>query len=235
MDAIIIDDEPFAIEVIKSLVTDIPFIAIKASFTKPLEALEYLRTNSVDVIFLDIKMPGLSGIDFLRSLSNPPMVIFTTAYNEHAVESFDLDAIDYLLKPFSFARLLKACNKAAELHHLRSNKNSFIPKRLPAVFLKSGYEKVKVELSELLYVESTGNYVHFNLANENVLARMTMTEAEEMLPKTDFLRIHRSFIVSTSKITRIDKRSVWLGNKELPIGLSYLTDIEQIISNNTNH
>lgn len=227
--AIIIDDEPIAIEVIKNLAADVPFIIIKESFTRPLQALEFLQLNRVDLIFLDIKMPGLSGIDFLNSLSDPPMIIFTTAYQEHALQSFELDAVDYLLKPFSFTRFLKACNKAAALHHMRSNNLTSSPNLLPSIFLKSGYEQIKVELSALAYIESIGNYLHFNFDTQQVISRMTMTEAEEMLPKGFFLRIHRSYMVSISKISKIDKRSVWLMGKELPIGQSYMTEVEKLL------
>src|SRR5882762_9535167 len=139
--AIAIDDEPIALEVIKSLSAKIPFIELSVCFTNAYEAAEYLRKEKVDLLFLDIKMPDISGIEFLKSLSHPPMVVFTTAYSEHAVQSFELDAIDYLLKPFSQARLLKACNKAYELHELKVN-----GKRAVAasgfIFVKSGYGQI---------------------------------------------------------------------------------------------
>jgi DNA-binding LytR/AlgR family response regulator len=234
LNAIIIDDEPFAIEVIKNLAVDVPFIAIKESFTKPLHALEYLCVNKTDLIFLDIKMPGLSGIEFLKSLTNPPMIIFSTAYQEHAVQSFELDAVDYLLKPFSFSRFIKACNKAAALQHLRLKSLNHLPDRLPSIFIKSGYEQVKVELSELLYLESIGNYLNFFFVTKLVTTRMTMTEAESILPKGFFIRIHRSYIVSLCRISRVDKRSVWLNDKELPIGLSYMPDIEKQLLKKNN-
>jgi DNA-binding LytR/AlgR family response regulator len=230
LNTIIIDDEPIAIEVIKSLAVDVPFISIKESFTRPLQALEFLRLNKVHLIFLDIKMPGISGIEFLKSLSDPPMIIFTTAYTEHAVQSFELDAVDYLLKPFSFTRFLKACNKAAAFHHMRVNGLTSSLDGLPSIFLKSGYEQIKVELSALVYVESIGNYLHFIFDTKQVISRMTMIEAEGMLPKPFFLRIHRSYIVSISKISKVDKRSVWLNGKELPIGQSYVAEIEKLLS-----
>src|SRR5665213_2960197 len=119
--AIAIDDEPIALEVVKNLLGEVPFVELVKCFTKAIDAITFLQENAVDLIFLDIKMPGLSGIEFLGSLPNPPMVVFTTAYSEHAVQSFELDAIDYLLKPFSLSRLLKACNKAFELYQLKSN------------------------------------------------------------------------------------------------------------------
>jgi DNA-binding LytR/AlgR family response regulator len=230
LNAIIIDDEPIAIEVIKSLAVDVPFISIKQGFTRPLQALEFLRLQKVHLIFLDIKMPGLSGIEFLESLSDPPMIIFTTAYNEHAVQSFELDAVDYLLKPFSFTRFLKACNKAAAFHHMRARSVMSSSNHLPSIFLKSGYEQIKVDLAALIFVESIGNYLHFIFDTNQVISRMTMTEAEVMLPKSFFLRIHRSYMVSIARISKIDKRSVWLNGKELPIGQSYMPEIEKLFS-----
>ena len=169
--AIAIDDEPIALEVIKSLSSKISFIDVAATFTNAFKAIEYLQKEKADLIFLDIKMPDISGIDFLKSLSNPPMVIFTTAYSEHAVQSFELDAIDYLLKPFSLARFLKACNKAQEQLLLRSSAIAELKETKP-LFIKSGYEQIRVEVNDILYVESCGNYVQFVLANSKVASRL---------------------------------------------------------------
>ena len=143
LSAIAIDDEPIALEVIKSLAQHVVFMEIEAYFTNVFKASAYLQTNKVDLILLDIKMPDLSGIDFIKSIPKPPMVIFTTAYSEHAVQSFELDAVDYLLKPFSLARFLKACNKAAELQQLKKNSGSVIAS---SIFIKSGYEQVRVRI-----------------------------------------------------------------------------------------
>jgi two-component system LytT family response regulator len=230
--AIAIDDEPLALEVVKNLMEEVPFVELVESFTKAIDTITFLQENAIDIIFLDIKMPGLSGIEFIRSLSNPPMVIFTTAYSEHAVQSFELDAIDYLLKPFSFSRLLKACNKAMALHQLKVNSGPFI-ELLPAIFIKSGYEQVKLDLSNLLYVESVGNYIRFHLTAQTIVSRLTMSEAEDLLPVKAFVRVHRSFIVAKTKITKIDKRSVWLTELEVPIGISYATSIENLLKNQT--
>ncbi len=229
--AIAIDDEPFALEVIKNLMEEVPFVEQLAFFTRAVDAITFLQDNAIDIIFLDIKMPGLSGIELIRSLPNPPMVIFTTAYSEHAVQSFELDAVDYLLKPFSFSRLLKACNKAMELHRLKVNSKQAPQESLPAIFIKSGYEQVKIALSELLYVESVGNYIRFHLTAQTIVSRLTMAEAEDLLPAKTFIRVHRSFMVAKTQITRIDKRSVWLTDREVPIGASYATEIENLLKN----
>jgi DNA-binding LytR/AlgR family response regulator len=157
-------------------------------------------------------------------------VIFTTAYSEHAVQSFELDAIDYLLKPFSLPRFLKACNKAHEQCELRKNKNASAG--LSPIFIKSGYEQVRVEPDDILYAESVGNYVQFVLADRTVASRLTMTEAEDILPVNAFIRIHRSFIVATKHITKTDKKTVWIGKTELPIGTAYADELEKFITKN---
>lgn len=228
--AIAIDDEPFALEVVKSLLEEIPFIELAASFTKAVGAISFLQENDIQLIFLDIKMPGLSGIDFIRSLPKPPMVIFTTAYSEHAVQSFELDAIDYLLKPFSFSRLLKACNKAYEYQQMKDNNNKTASEPLPVIFIKSGVEQIRIDLADLRYVESIGNYMKLHL-NEipPVMSRLTTAEAEALLPSNVFIRVHRSFIVAKGKITKVDKRSVWLNETEIPIGPSYIAEIEKLL------
>jgi DNA-binding LytR/AlgR family response regulator len=232
--AIAIDDEPFALEVVKNLLEEIPFIQLAACFNKAVEAIGFLQENEIQLIFLDIKMPGLSGIEFIRSLPKPPMVVFTTAYSEHAVQSFELDAIDYLLKPFSFSRLLKACNKAYEFQQMKGNSKQIASEALPVIFIKSGFEQIKIDLADLRYAESVGNYMKLHL-NEKppLMSRLTTAEAEALLPANAFIRVHRSFIVAKEKITKVDKRSVWLKETEIPIGPSYLTQIEKILNQST--
>src|SRR5688572_23629025 len=158
MTAIALDDEPLALEVIRSHASKVTFIELKAEFTDAFKALEYLQTETIDLIFLDIKMPDISGIDFFSSLARKPLVIFTTAYSEHAVASFELDAVDYLLKPFSLSRFLKGCNKAYELYKFRNGETAD-----DHIYLKTGYEQVKVLHDDILYMEATGNYVTFVL------------------------------------------------------------------------
>lgn len=224
--AIAIDDEPIALEVVKSFAEKVLFLEVKSYFTDSFEALDYMQQQPIDLLFLDIKMPDVSGIDFLRSLPNPPMVIFTTAYSQHAVESFELDAIDYLLKPFSLARFLKACNKAQEQLVLRQNTNSTT--NLPSIFIKSGYEKVRINLADLLYIESTGNYMKFVFSDQQILSRMTMQEVNDLFPKNIFIRIHRSFIVAIKNISKMDKKYIWIDDRALPIGKQYIADVERL-------
>jgi two-component system, LytTR family, response regulator len=224
--AIAIDDEPIALEVIKKLSSRIPFIELRASFTDAFKAVEFLQQEVIDLLFLDIKMPDISGIELLKSLTNPPMIIFTTAYSEHAVQGFELNAVDYLLKPFSAARFLKACQKALEQFELR--KENRIPVEAKPVFIKSGQDQVRVDLDKILYAESNGNYIKFILENQTILSRLTMSETEALLPSTAFIRIHRSYIVSIKKISKIEKRSIWISQTQLPIGAGYLHEVEKL-------
>lgn len=218
MTAIAIDDEPIALEIIKSHASKVPFITLQKTFTDAFVAITYLQHNSVDLIFLDIKMPDISGIDFLKSLSKPPMVIFTTAYTEHAVQSFELDAIDYLLKPFSLSRFLKACNKAHELFNLRSGKQEA---KASHIFIKDGYEQVKVALDEILYIEASGNYTQIQLQSKLLSSRITINDLADLLPKTGFIRCHRAFIIAKNKISKFDRNQIWIGEKIIPIGATY--------------
>lgn len=221
LNAIAIDDEPIALEVVKSLSAKVPFIQLKACFTNAFEALGFLQGEKIDLIFLDIKMPDISGIDWLKTVPQPPMIIFTTAYSEHAVESFELDAVDYLLKPFSLARFLKAANKANELHRLKQNQTEKPADTRDHIFIKVGYEQIKLALDDILYVQSAGNYLHIIATDQKLLTRLTMSEAEELLPLQKFTRIHRSYMVARQKITRLDKNSVWIQDVCLPIGSGY--------------
>jgi len=225
--AIVIDDEPQALEVIKELTQKVTFIELKAYFTDCFEAMTYLQEHPIDLLFLDINMPDISGIQFLKTIPDPPMVIFTTAYSQYAVEGFELNAIDYLLKPFSLTRFLKACNKAYEQYQLKHKVKG--DAKLPAVFIKSGYEQIKVELEDILYAEGSGNYVQFVSAQNKVASRLTMAEAEALLPSSHFIRVHRSYIVALKHITKTDRKSVWIKQVELPVGPAYLPEIDKKI------
>ncbi|MGV8879408.1 MAG: LytR/AlgR family response regulator transcription factor [Sphingobacteriaceae bacterium] len=217
MKAIAIDDEPIALDIIRSHATKVPFLELKASFTDAFKALDYLQKETVDLIFLDIKMPDISGIEFVNSLNKKPMVIFTTAYSEHAVTSFELDAVDYLLKPFSLTRFIKACNKAYELFQLRNRgqANDYL-------FLKTGYEQVKVWFDEICYLEAAGNYVNFVLKDKRLLSRMTFGEVESMLPENKFIRVHRSYVAAINHIDKIERHQLHIIGTAIPVGESYV-------------
>src|SRR5690554_726824 len=216
---IAIDDEPMALEVIKSHASKVSFISLENTFTNAFKAIEYMQANDIDLLFLDIKMPDISGIELASLLDNKPMIVFTTAYSEHAVKSFELDAIDYLLKPFSLARFTKACSKANELWRLK-NKESI----QDYVFIKTGYEQVKIFLKDVLYVMATGNYITFQLEGEKHLSRMTLSEAETLL-NPNFVRVHRSFIANKEKIDKIERHQLTLGQHLVPIGGNYADNL----------
>ena len=221
MKAIAIDDEPLALEVIRSHAAKVTFLELEGVFTNAFEGLDYLQKHPVDLLFLDIKMPDISGIEFYHSLRHKPMVIFTTAYSEHAVTGFDLDAVDYLLKPFSLPRFLKACTKANEIHQLRSSS-----KPSDHIFIKTGYEQVKVMYDDIYYLESEGNYISFVTKNGKLLTRMTFAEVESLLPHTDFIRIHRSFIISKNQVDKIERGQVIIKGVAIPVGESYAQNLQ---------
>jgi DNA-binding LytR/AlgR family response regulator len=223
--AIAIDDEPIALNIIRGFAADIEFLRLQATFTNAFEARAYLQQQPVHLIFLDIKMPDITGIEFIQSIPLPPMVIFTTAYSEHAVQSFELDAIDYLLKPFSEERFKKACEKAERLHAL-SGANSKAEEN--ELFLKTGTERIRVATNEILYLESYGNYIRFVLAGKKIISRLTMAEAQALLPNDRFLRIHRSFIVNKMHVRATDKTSVWINETQLPVGPNFSAAVNKI-------
>ena len=218
--AIAIDDEPLALEVIKSHASKVSFLTLQETYTDAFKAIEFLQQNEVDLVFLDIKMPDISGMEFATLLrNNKPMIVFTTAYSEHAVKSFELDAVDYLLKPFSLVRFTKACTKAHELWQLRHQGSV-----QDYLFIKTGYEQVKIFLDDILYLAANGNYITFQLEGEKHLSRMTFGEAETLLNK-NFVRVHRSFIVNKDKITKIERHQLTLGQALVPIGSSYADNL----------
>jgi DNA-binding LytR/AlgR family response regulator len=222
MKAIAIDDEPMALEVVRALAGKVPFLELTTCFTDACEAMEYLQGHPVDLLFLDIKMPDISGLEFVTSLQKKPLVIFTTAYTEHAVTGFELDAVDYLLKPFSLARFMKACNKAHELLRLRDQTAQ--PKDY--VFVKTGTEQVRVSYEDMLYMEAAGNYVTFVLGGKRLLSRMTMTELTDLLPPDRFVRVHRSFVVAKDKIDKLERHQVTVRGHAVPVGASYLPQLQ---------
>ena len=225
MKAIAIDDEPIALEIVKSHAAKVPFLDLRAVFTDAFKALDYLQKESVDLIFLDIKMPDISGIDFFNSLRKKPLVIFTTAYSEHAVTSFELDAVDYLLKPFSLSRFIKGCNKAFELYNFRNSADI-----TDHLYVKTGYEQVKVFFEDILYLEAAGNYVTFVLKDKNVLSRSTFIEAINLLPSNKFVRVHRSFVVAVSKIDKLERHQVTINKSLIPVSEAYSNDLTAIFN-----
>jgi two-component system, LytTR family, response regulator len=223
--AIAIDDEPMALEVVKSHASKVPFLDLRVVFTNAIKALEYLKSNPVDLIFLDIKMPDITGIELATLIPEKTMVVFTTAYSEHAVKGFELEALDYLLKPFALGRFLQACQKAQEWHNLRNQQT------INSLFIKTGYDQVKVNFKDLLYCEAKGNYVSFHLGDEVILSRMTLSETEKLLPCT-FVKTHRSFIANLTHIEKIERHQVTLSGKSIPISSTYYEPLLEEIAKN---
>jgi two-component system LytT family response regulator len=228
MKAIAVDDEPMALEVVRSHASKVPFLELKAEFTDAFQALDYLQKENIDLIFLDIKMPDISGIEFFNSLSKKPLLIFTTAYSEHAITSFEMDAIDYLLKPFSLARFLKACNKAYELYNFRNTTTT-----TDHLYIKTGYEQIKVMYDEILYLEATGNYVTFVLSDKKILARSTFAEAIHWLPQQRFVRTHRSYLVAVNKINKVERHQVTIVyGVKIAVSEAYQSQLQVMLKGN---
>jgi DNA-binding LytR/AlgR family response regulator len=223
---IAIDDEPLALDLISNYCTQIDFLDLKKTFTRPSEAALYLGKFPVDLLFLDIQMPDISGIDFYKSLKKDVVVIFTTAYSEYAVEGFSLNAVDYLLKPIRFERFEKAVSKTKEYLDYLNNRNSATDKFL---FVRSGYELVKIAFSEILYIQGLDNYVRIiTLHNKPVTSRVSMKEICEKLPREMFARVHRSYIINLQQLSSYRNRKVQIGDISIPVGLSFEADVKRI-------
>jgi two-component system LytT family response regulator len=220
MRCLIIDDEPKALEILSDYVEKTPGLKLVGTFRDSLEALKFIRDNPVDLLFLDINMPELSGIQFLNSLRDTPLVIFTTAYSEYALESYDYDAVDYLLKPIEFDRFLKAVNKAWQRYPVKGKSKISFNGRSGSVFIKSGTDYVRLKTREILYIRGTGNYLTFVTTGKEILSLLTMKRALEILPRS-FFRIHRSYIINFDHADLIDSYEVKIKDTRLPIGDSY--------------
>jgi DNA-binding LytR/AlgR family response regulator len=219
---IIIEDEPLAAEILQEYIADIPFLNLKNTYKDALRALEDMRSNEIDLIFLDINLPKLKGFDFIQTLKNPPHIIITTAYHEYALQGYELNIVDYLLKPIEFSRFLKAVNKLKMLNSLKSYSSSvFIPQGSSYMFVNTSKKKVKLHFEDILYIESLKEYIKIYTSDKIIVTKYQLGQIEEHLPKGDFIRIHRSFIVSKEKIEAFTSSEIEVGNKQLPIGRSY--------------
>ncbi len=231
---VIIDDEPLAIKVLENHLKEFPEIELVATFNSPIKALNTIKEENIDFMFLDINMPKMNGLDFLRSLSKRPHVIITTAYREFAVESFDLDVLDYLVKPIPFERFMKAVNKLTNRLRLEkggSETSEVKIKDEPFIFLKVDKKLMKIKLNDILYVESLKDYVKVITTAGDFLVHKSMTSMSEELPSSNFIRIHRSFAIAINKISFLEGNSVKIGNRRIPIGRNYLQYAKQRILN----
>ena len=221
MKCVAIDDEPLALDILKDYMEKVPFLECVGVFRNPLKALDYIRRKRIDLIFLDINMPDLSGIQFLKTLKKPPLVVFTTAYSEYALESYDYDAVDYLLKPIEFERFVKAANKAGEMLRVKSKDMSILSGEKDYLFIKSGTNFHKVKTEDIYYIKGTGNYVTFVLDQKEILSLMTMSKALESLPEELFVRVHKSYIVNSLHVDLIENEEVRIRSERIPIGDRY--------------
>jgi DNA-binding LytR/AlgR family response regulator len=226
--AIAIDDEPLALEILEGYCHDIGFIQLEKTFTQTGEAKKHLQKFPVDLLFLDINMPSVSGLEFYKGLEQNTMVVFTTAHSQYAIEGFNLSAVDYLLKPYSLERFLIAVNKANDFYHFLHNKN---PAKSNHLFIRAEYSLIKVALEDILYVEGLADYLRIHLSTgKPVITRMTMKSILEKLPP-EFIRVHRSFIVPMNKIESVRNKVITLSGAQIPIGSSYQEDFEKAFKN----
>jgi two-component system LytT family response regulator len=223
---LIVEDEPLAREIISRYVQQVPTLQLAGECANAIQAFTFLQQHAVDLMFLDIRMPQLNGNDFLKTLQNPPKVIFTTAYPDYALESYELDAVDYLVKPVTFERFLKAINKAGDAAvGLESRLMREEKKTESFVYFRADRKMIKVLLQDILYIESMKDYVKIITANNTIISRQSISSVEAMLPEKDFIRTHRSFIVSLQKIKSFTAELIEIDKTEIPIGKLYRNSV----------
>jgi DNA-binding LytR/AlgR family response regulator len=229
---IIVDDEPLAIEIMESYVQKVDQLELKGSFRNAVTAFSFLQSNPIDLIFLDIQMPKLTGIDFLKTLKNPPKVIFTTAYRDYAIDGFELEVIDYLLKPIPFDRFLKAIGRVIQQPVNTLVKQVVTETTEQPIFFKVDKKMVKVNMNDILYIESIKDYVKVKTREKEIITQQKIGYLEESLPKHVFLRIHRSFIAAVNKIESYSASEIEIGKIQLPIGRNYKNEVMKVLSKN---
>ncbi|MCW3128226.1 MAG: DNA-binding response regulator [Bacteroidetes bacterium] len=226
-----VDDEPVALEVIEEFISRTPSLEMKGGFTDAFAAAEYLKTHKVQLIFLDIQMPRITGIQLLKSLPEPPLVIFTTAYSNYAVEGFNLNAIDFLLKPIDYDRFLKAVNKAEEYINYRE-KPAESATITPFIFVKSDYQIVKIDVDDITMIEGMDDYVKIFTTKKMTLTNMTMKDILAKLPPAKFTRVHRSYIISLLHIESVRNKRIKIGDKQIPVGDSFAEGFYKMLGEN---
>ena len=224
---VIIDDEPLAIELIKQYVEKFPSLEVTQTFLNAIAGVEYLRSEETDLLFLDIQMPDITGLQLLRSLNKPPMVIFTTAYSQFALNAFELDVLDYLLKPVEFDRFEKAVGKAFNYYKFKNGIANVITE---SIYVRSEYQMVKVELDKVEYIESLDDYIKIHFTDKStVMTLMSLKKLQEKLTCDKFIRVHRSYLVNLSKIKTIVNRKVQLSHIEIPVGDTYAKQLNELL------
>ena len=235
---ITIDDEHLAHKLLADYIKKVPMLELVGQFKKAADALEIINTGQVDLIFLDIQMPDFTGIEFMESLQNKPLVIFTTAYSEYALKGYELEVIDYLLKPIEFERFIKAVNKAAKQFMLQSNNSENTPEKTGTgkeqdfIFVKSGYKSIKVKLDDILYIEGLKEYANIFTEERKYTMLERLKNLESTLPSHKFMRVHKSFIVAIDKIDAIYGNIIEIKNKKIPVGRTYKKEIENTLLKN---
>lgn len=223
-----IDDEPLALQQITGYIDKTPFLELSSGLNSAVKAIDFLSDHEVDLIFADIRMPDLSGMDFIKTLANPPMVIFTTAYSEYAVEGFKVDAVDYLLKPIAYTDFLTAANKAKKFFDMRHQAE--VSHDQDYLFVKSEYRIIRINFKDIQYIEGMREYVRIHLTNDKpVMTLLSMKSLEEQLPKDQFMRVHKSYIVNLSQIKIVERSRIVFGNEYLPIGDAYKEHFQQYL------
>lgn len=229
---IIVDDENAAHDIIEDYGKNLPNLALKKNCYTAFEAIAYLNNHKVDLIFLDINMPKLSGFEFLKTITNPPKVIVTTAYSEFALEGYELNVSDYLLKPFSFQRFISAVNKVSDTLTLNVvSENKMAPETIssPSIFLKNNKKHYKVKLGDILFAEAYGNYVKVHLLDQVIITHQTLSAFEKVLQEKQFLRTHKSYIISIDKIDHIEGNRIHIEDYKIPIGKTYKINISKLL------
>ena len=232
---LIIDDEPPAQVVLKKYIEQVNALELAGACDNAMDAISFLQSEPVELLFLDIEMPGLLGTNFIRTINNPPKVIFTTAYREYAVEGFELNAVDYLLKPISFDRFITAVNKVLQLNFQPTNKNlqgnePTNEQGHPFLYLRADRKMVKILFDEILFIESLKDYIKIVTIHKTIVSRQSISSLENMLPKDTFLRIHRSYIISINKIDSFNGETIDIAKNELPIGRLFKHDVSNQLS-----
>jgi DNA-binding LytR/AlgR family response regulator len=225
MNCVVIDDEPLSLQLIKSYAVKTGLLNITGAFTDALKAKPFIESNNIDLLLLDIQMPDITGLQFFSSLQNKPLVIFTTAFSQYAAEGFNLDAVDYLVKPFDYERFLKAAVKAKELLEYRMEKES----NEGYLFIKYDYQWNKVYFKDIELIEALDDYIKIYISPKPFLVHMSMKTVTEKLPKEKFLRVHRSYIVPVEKISGWNKNSLRIGDKTVPVSYTYQKELQDIL------
>ena len=224
---VVIDDEPYARQLLSDFIKKVPELYLEGSYSSALKAIEKLRKNQVDLMFLDIQMPDITGIEFLKTLEHKPLVVFTTAFAEHALQGYELDVADYLLKPFDFNRFLKSVNKVSQRLNQPQQKTD-TPEKKDSIFVKEGNKLVKIELKSIRFVKGSREYVTIVTDQKKIMSLQTMKSVEEMLPE-DFLRIHNSYIIPLASVTAIFKNKLQVGEEFFPIGITYKKKVVEML------